>query len=68
LSGTLLLDALDRVSESNSGGNLIQAIVIDNACPKISGVSITLLSKTCGVASGIIDAFFFAILKSWEAF
>jgi hypothetical protein len=68
LGWALLLDALGRISKGNSGGNLIQAIVIDNTCPKISGVSITLFSKTCGVASGIIDTFFFAILKSWEAF
>lgn len=68
LGGAFLLNALLRVSNGNCCGKLIQAVVINNACPKIGGISITLLGKASRIASGIVDAFFLTVLKSGEAF
>ena len=68
LVGAFLLDALLGISESNSSGNFIQAVVFDDAAPKVSGISVTLFGKACGIASGIVDTFLFTVLKSGETF
>jgi len=47
---------------------LIQAVVIDNAGPKISCVSIALFSKTSRIASSIVGALLLAVLEGGEAF
>ena len=68
LIGALLLDAIDGVGYGDScRGHLVEAVVVNNALPEDTSLSVSLFGDAVGPAGLVIVALVLAVLKGSKA-
>ena len=69
LVGAFLLDAGEGISKRSNGSRLdgVEAIVVNDAFPEVSGVGIALLGEAWAEAGSVVNTLSLTVLESSEA-